>query len=136
MGRFVKNFEVTQNAANSISVPQGATTERPENPEPGAIRFNNTLNQLEFFNGTSFVGVAGGTNGKASITADTFTMDGSTAAFTMTQSPTADQNVLVFMEGVHQPPSTYSTSGTTITLTVTPADNGKIVTVFHGFDTV
>ena len=134
MGRYVKNPVLSGEA--SVQVPVGTTANRPTTPKKGMIRFNETLNQLEFHNGTEFRNLQGGTAGVAGITADTFTMDGSTTQFTMSLTPTADQSVLVFMEGVHQSPTTYSTSGTTITLTVTPADNGKKVTVFHGFDTV
>lgn len=137
MGRFVKNFQVTQNSATSIAIPQGATDEQPENPEAGALRFNNTVNRLEFFNGTNFVQISGATDGTHTITRDSFTMDGSTTAYgPLSFEPTADQNVLVFIEGVFQKDDTYSISGTTITLSATlESDATKTLSVIHGFDT-
>lgn len=137
MGRFVKNFEATQNAADSIAIPSGATNEQPANPEAGALRFNNTVNRLEFFNGTTFVQVSGASGGAHTITRDEFTLDGSTLVYPgLSFEPTADQNVMVFIEGVFQNDTTYSISGTTITLSSTlPADQGKKLHVLHGFDT-
>jgi hypothetical protein len=75
--------------------------------------------------------------GKHTITRDSFTLDGSTTAYgALSFEPSADQNVLVFIEGVFQNDSQYNISGTTITLTsILEADNGKTLTVLHGFDT-
>lgn len=137
MGRFIKNFEVTQNAADIIVIPSGATDERPASPEAGALRFNNTLNRLEFYNGTTFVQVSGASGGAHTITRDEYTLDGSTRAYPgLSFTPSADQNVMVFIEGVFQNDSQYSISGTTITLSSTlPGDAGKKLHVLHGFDT-
>ena len=101
------------------------------------MRYNTTLNSFEFYNGTNWVQVTGAVGGKHTITKDSFTLDGSTLAYTpLSFEPSADQNVLVFIDGIFQNDSQYNISGTTITLTsILEADNGKTLTVLHGFDT-
>lgn len=137
MGRLVKNLSL-DGVANSLLIPQGETATQPTSPLAGMIRYNTTLNMLEFYNGSAFVQLAGGNGGKSTITRDSFTLDGSTVAFSpLSFEPTADQNVLVFIEGVFQKDDTYSISGTTITLSSTlPSDAGKTLSVVHGFDTI
>ena len=73
---------------------------------------------------------------EATITVDTATLDGSTTSYPMSITPEHERNVLVFIEGVFQKHSTYSVSGSTITVSVTGADAGKVLTMLHGFDIV
>lgn len=136
MGRFVKNFSIAD-GHTSIAIPSGPTASQPADATDGSLRYNTTLNSFEFYNGTSWVQVTGAVGGKHTITRDSFTLDGSTLAYgTLSFEPSADQNVLVFIEGVFQNDSQYNISGTTITLTsILEADNGKTLTVLHGFDT-
>ena len=136
MGRFVKNFSLAD-GHETLGIPSGPTSGQPTDATPGAMRYNTTLNLFEFYNGTNFVQVTGAVGGKHTITRDSFTLDGSTLAYgALSFEPSADQNVLVFIEGVFQNDSQYNISGTTITLTsILEADNGKTLTVLHGFDT-
>jgi len=136
MGRFIKNFSLAD-GHETLGIPSGPTSGQPTDATPGALRYNTTLNLFEFYNGTNFVQVTGAVGGKHTITRDSFTLDGSTLAYgTLSFEPSADQNVLVFIEGVFQNDSQYNISGTTITLTsILEADNGKTLTVLHGFDT-
>ena len=136
MGRFVKNFSLAD-GHETLGIPSGPTSGQPTDATPGALRYNTTLNLFEFYNGTNFVQVTGAVGGKHTITRDSFTLDGSTLAYSaLSFEPSADQNVLVFIEGVFQNDSQYNISGTTITLTsILEADNGKTLTVLHGFDT-
>ena len=136
MGRFVKNFSLAD-GHETLGIPSGPTSGQPTDATPGGLRYNTTLNLFEFYNGTNFVQVTGAVGGKHTITRDSFTLDGSTLAYgTLSFEPSADQNVLVFIEGVFQNDSQYNISGTTITLTsILEADNGKTLTVLHGFDT-
>jgi len=136
MGRFVKNFSLAD-GHETLGIPSGPTSGQPTDATPGALRYNTTLNLFEFYNGTNFVQVTGAVGGKHTITRDSFTLDGSTTAYgALSFEPSADQNVLVFIEGVFQNDSQYNISGTTITLTsILEADNGKTLTVLHGFDT-
>jgi hypothetical protein len=136
MGRFVKNFSIAD-GHTSIGLPSGPTTSQPADAPDGSLRYNTTLNSFEFYNGTNWVQVTGAVGGKHTVTRDSFTLDGSTLAYgALSFEPSADQNVLVFIEGVFQNDSQYNISGTTITLTsILEADNGKTLTVLHGFDT-
>lgn len=143
MGRFVKNLQAVGGGsakgtgADSIQLPAGATDTQPAEPVAGQIRFNTDNSNLEFFNGSTFVQINGGTGGAHTITRDAFTLDGSTLVYgPLSFTPAANQNVMVFIEGVFQDDSTYSISGTDITLSsILPGDNGKTLTVLHGFDT-
>jgi hypothetical protein len=137
MGRFVKNPQI-DSTANTLVIPKGTTADQPGSPLIGMIRYNTSLNMLEFYNGSAFVQLAGGSGGKATITRDSFTLDGSTTVYPgLSFEPTQDQNVLVFIEGVFQKDDTYSISGTAITLSSTiPSDEGKTLSVVHGFDSV
>ena len=136
MGRFVKNFSIAD-GHTSIAIPSGPTASQPADATDGSLRYNTTLNSFEFYNGTSWVQVTGAVGGKHTITRDSFTLDGSTLAYTpLSYEPSADQNVLVYIDGIFQNDSQYNISGTTITLTsILEADNGKTLTVLHGFDT-
>jgi len=136
MGRFVKNFSIAD-GHTSITLPSGPTTSQPADATDGSMRYNTTLNSFEFYNGTNWVQVTGAVGGKHTITRDSFTLDGSTLAYSpLSFEPSADQNVMVFIEGVFQNDSQYNISGTTISLTsILEADNGKTLTVLHGFDT-
>ena len=135
MGRFVKN-PVASGSSVSSHLVTGTTSSRPASASAGELRFNTTLNMLEFYNGGAWVQLRGGTNGKATITVDTATLDGSTTNYSMSITPEHERNVLVFIEGVFQKHSTYSVSGSTITVSVTGADAGKVLTMLHGFDIV
>jgi hypothetical protein len=143
MGRFVKqqtslaNGSAKGTTADSIQLPTGTTAQQPTTPTAGQFRYNTENNNLEFYNGSSFVQINGGTSGAHTITRDSFTLDGSTLIYgPLSFAPAADQNVMVFIEGVFQDDSTYSISGTDITLSSTqPSDDNKTLTVLHGFDT-
>ena len=136
MGRFVKNFSLAD-GHETLGIPSGPTSGQPTDATPGALRYNTTLNSFEFYNGTNFVQVTGAVGGKHTITSDPFTLDGSTLAYSpMSFEVSNPQNILVFIDGIYQNSTQYSVSGTTITLTsILEADNGKTLTVLHGFDT-
>jgi hypothetical protein len=112
------------------------------------IRFNTTLNKLEYYNGTSWLALSGGVGGAATITVDTFTIsdeDGTgnprDSYSPLSLTPVADQNVLVFLGGVYQPTSAYnintdSTAPYIKMLALVPGDIGSSLVVIHGFDSV
>jgi len=136
MGRFVKNFSIAD-GHTSLSIPSGPTTSQPADAPDGSLRYNTTLNSFEFYNGSDWVQVTGAVGGKHTISTFTDTLDGSTLAYgPMGFEPTYDQNVLVFIDGIYQNPTQYTTAGETITLSsILEADNGKTLTVLSGFDT-
>ena len=140
MGRHVKYREL-DGAANSVLLPKGTTVQRPSSPQAGQLRYNTTLNMLEFYNGSNFVNLAGGDEGKSTITVDSITIDGLTPTYAYVLpsgiQPTSEESVLVFIGGVHQSPTSYTIVGSTITLSlVLGSDDGETMTVLHGFDTV
>ncbi len=66
-----------------------------------------------------------------SFTTDVFAGNGSTTAFTLTETPPNANSVLVFVDGILQKASTnYSISGTTLTFTSAP-DNGAEIEAKH-----
>ena len=140
MGRSVKNISLN-GSNNSVMLPKGTTAQQPTAPVAGMMRYNTTLNNLEYYNGTTFLQVGGGVGGIADVTADSITIDGNTPTLTYALPsgliPTDEKNVLVFLEGVYQKPSTYTIAGNNITLAaVLAGDHNKTMTVLHGFDSV
>ena len=137
MGRSLKNTSLN-GSRNSVALPKGTTASQPTTPAAGMLRFNTSLNMLEFYNGAAWKQINGGTGGASTITRDSFTLDGSTLIYgPLSFSPTADQNVLVFIAGVFQNDSQYNISVTNISLTsILEGDAGKTLTVIHGFDSL
>ena len=70
----------------------------------------------------------------SSLNQNNFTGNGSTTAFTLSQTIDDEVKTFVFIQGVYQEKSTYSISGTTITFT-TPPQNGYTVEVM-AFSTI
>jgi len=69
--------------------------------------------------------------GTADISVDTFTPNGSTAVFTLSENPDVEENIQVYIDGVYQEQSTYSVSGNILTLDANPA-SGTTVEVSIG----
>jgi hypothetical protein len=63
------------------------------------------------------------------ITLDKFDGNNSTTAFPMSQSIDNENNLQVYINGVYQSKDTYSTSGSTLTLTTAPATGAKVEVV-------
>ena len=67
------------------------------------------------------------------MTKDIFTGDGSTTTFTMALTPTDENNIVVYVDGVMQEPDrNYSISNTTIDFG-DAAHVGARIVVMHGF---
>jgi hypothetical protein len=108
---------------NSILMPVGNTAQRPGTPVTGMMRFNTTLDVLEFYDSNSWTPAS---SEFTVITADEFNGDGSTLAFTLSSDSTTAGTV-VSINGVVQIPTTaYSVSGTTLTFTEAPEVNDVI----------
>jgi len=131
IGRLLKN-DTIETASSAITVPTGTTGERPTTPENGQIRYNTSDNVLEMYVNGAWKTIA--RVGLVSMVKDTFTGDGSTLAYTASQSIANDQDVMVHVGNVHQNPGVaYTVSGTTITFTSPPPDTHTII-VQHGFN--
>jgi len=109
-----------------VGIPKGTTAQRPGSPSAGMFRYNTTTGEFEGY--TTEWGAIGG--GGATIYVDTSTGDGSTVAFTASQSIDIENNTQIYIDGVYQSKSNYSTSGTTVTFTTAPP-NGSAVEMIH-----
>jgi len=69
--------------------------------------------------------------GTPSIEIDTFNGDGSDTTFTLTTEPANKNNLQIYIDGVYQSKSNYSTSGTTLTFTTAPASGTNNIEVTH-----
>ena len=64
------------------------------------------------------------------FTRDAYTGDGSEDEFTLSASPSSENDLLVFIEGVFQTQSAYSLSGNTLTFSTPPANTREIIVYF------
>ena len=128
------------NTTTGLVVPTGTTGERPSAQE-GIIRFNTTTGKYEVsLDGSTYTALR--TEAAASsITKDVFTGDGSSTQFTMTVTPTNAKNIIVYVDGVMQEPTTNYTIATNV-LAFTGGDDGSSIeaphdgariVVMHGF---
>ncbi len=112
---------------DALLVPVGTTAQRPSGAA-GQFRYNSTLGRFEGHNGTEFAEIGGG-GGTNTFTRNSFSGDGSTTAFTLSQSIDDENDLIVFNGGVFQNQAAYSVSGTTLTFGTAPA-NGNTVIVY------
>jgi hypothetical protein len=66
----------------------------------------------------------------STFSVDTFTGDDTTTAFTLSQAPSSEDNLIVFIEGAYQNPSDFVLSGTTLTFDEAPLVDRNII-VYH-----
>jgi hypothetical protein len=111
---------VAIDASTGLIVPVGTTSERPTG-QVGMMRFNSTTSLMEVYNGSSWVNVGGGT-----VTFNEFDGDGSTVAFSLSQSATSNSTIVSINGTVQEVTNAYSVSGTTLTFTNAPASGDKI----------
>ena len=117
-------------ATDAVHMPVGTTAQRPTGAA-GYFRYNSSLEQFEGY--TSEWGSIGGGGGTNTFTADSFTGNGSTTAYALSQVTSSEDNLLVFIEGVFQQQDAYSiaTSGGTTTLTFSAAPaNGNDILIY------
>ena len=150
MGRFAKNPLIGDNAFG-ITIPNVTTAQRPSGSN-GQIIFNTTTSTYQVYNGAAWYNVSEASLEKT-LTIDKFQGDGSTVVFgngagldlatfdgpgaSLSVTPTSASDMLVYIGGVYQIPTTnYTLSGNQITFGSPPpandgATNGHIVTVIH-----
>ena len=110
-------------STDSMMVPVGTTAQRPGSAATGMLRFNTSTDQLEFYDSDSWT-TAG--SDFTVIASETFDGDGSTVAFTLSDSQTT-ASCIVSINGVVQLPTTaYGVSTTTLTFTEAPLSGDKI----------
>ena len=64
--------------------------------------------------------------GTGNTTIDTFSGNGSTTAFTLSEDPENENNTSVFIDGIYQSKSNYAVSGTTLTFSTAPPSGTSI----------
>mgnify|MGYP001350725915 FL=1 len=128
------------NTTTGMVVPVGTTAQRPTGQE-GIIRFNTTTGKYEVcLDGSTYTALRT-ESAASSITKDVFTGDGSTTSFTMTSTPTAVNNIIVYVDGVMQEPTQNYTIATNVLSFTGGADGSSIeaphsgarVVIMHGF---
>ena len=129
MGNFLKNRKLLS-GSTGVVLPTGSTAQRPDDPVYGLIRYNTDSGLIEYFNGTIFISLS--TGGGITYTVDSFTGDGSTTVFTMTEQESDAQYITVFVGSIYQQPTiTYTVDGGyDITFTSAPPD-GVPINVIH-----
>ena len=119
---------LTLSGTGSVKVPAGTTAQRSGSPAAGMFRYNSSLEQFEGY--TDAWGAIGG-GGTNTFTTDSFTGNGSTTAYALSQTVSSEDNLLVFIEGVFQQQDAYSiatSSGTTtLTFSAAPANSNAIL---------
>ena len=128
-GFFVKNRRL-QSGSSGVVLPSGSTSQRPDYPTFGLIRYNTDSGLVEYFDGTVFQSLSVG--GGSTYTVDSFTGTGSQTVFTMSQQESNTQYITVFVGSIYQQPTTTYTvdGGYDITFTSAPPD-GVPINVIH-----
>jgi hypothetical protein len=128
-GFFVKNRRL-QSGSSGVVLPSGSTSQRPDYPVFGLIRYNTDSGFIEYFDGTIFQSLS--TGGGITYTVDSFTGDGSTTVFTMSEQESNAEYITVFVGSIYQQPTTTYTvnGGYDITFTSAPP-NGVPINVIH-----
>jgi len=119
-------------ADTGVVLPTGTTAQRPT-AEEGVIRFNTTTGKYEVSqDGSTYTNLRTDADA-ANVTKDIFAGDGSTQQFTMSITPTDENTIVVYVDGVMQEPDqNYTISGTTIDFGEA-AHAGARISVLHGF---
>jgi hypothetical protein len=129
MGFYVKNRQL-QSGSSGVVLPAGGSAQRPAAPFFGMIRYNTDIAAVEFFNGSIFQPLSAA--GSISYTVDSFTGDGSTTVFTMSEAESQETQIIVFVGSIYQDPTSAYTvdGGFDITFTSAPPD-GEPISVIH-----
>lgn len=111
------------NGSTAVTISAGTTAQRPTGVA-GMFRYNTTDAQFEGYS-TEWGEIGGGA---ADLLLNTFTGDGSDVTFTLSGAA-AENNTLVYVDGVYQNKSTYAVSTATpavVTFSEAPANGAAI----------
>jgi hypothetical protein len=113
------NGLVIIDTTTGLTVPAGNTDQRPTGIGSGTVRFNTLVQNLEIYNGTSWV-QAGSSGNAFTITNQTITPDGSSSDYVLNQDATSP-SILLTINGVNQTPDIdYSVAGNLLTMSTAP----------------
>lgn len=110
------------NASSSLGLPVGTTAERPTGTV-GDFRFNTDTENIEYYNGSAWEILSPITN--ISLI-DTFSGDGSTTIFSLSESTTTTSTIITLNGVVQSAGNAYSISGNTLTFTEAPKTGDDI----------
>jgi len=132
MGRFIKN-KGTGTRPYGVVIPTTDEELRLTETHTGMMRYSESLESMEFFNGTDWVTIV--TPGDVQLAIDTFEGDGVETIFTMSETPTSINQIFVFVGGVHQSPAlgvnqSYVISIDTLTF-LTPPPPLALISIIH-----
>ena len=115
----ILKFSAAPAASETIYVSHRGIGTFTRKPPAGSVGANELASDLKTF------------------TTDTFTGNGSTAAYTLSEEPANSNGIMVFVDGILQKASTnYSLSGTTLTFTANVANNAEIEVKHLGIKSV
>jgi hypothetical protein len=102
-------------SVSAFEIPTGSTSQRPPSPERGYLRYNTTVDTIEWYNGNTW------TPAQNVISSEVITTDGVNSVFALTQNATTG-GILVNINGTIQQAlsGAYSVSGNQITFAETP----------------
>ena len=131
MGYFVKNRRL-QSGSSGVVLPSGSTSQRPDYPTFGLIRYNTDSGYVEYFNGSIFQNLS--TGGSIAYNVDNFTGDGTTTTFVMSVKVNDPTQIIVFVGSVYQIATTNYTVGGPVNYNITftsAPPNGLPINVIH-----
>ncbi len=108
------NAVVTINATSALQLPAGTTGQQPAPVYGGAIRWNNSTNNLEVYNGTGWQTLLG------QISSQSIVPDGSSTVYTLDSSTTAEGIIVSINGTLQQPGVAYTVAGNQITFAEIP----------------
>ena len=117
----------------AVRVPNSSSAFGPDGPVDGLIRYNYSLNKMQYFSIDRWVNFAG--EGRVVIQKDSFMGDGTTREFgpmLLSYNLGEELYVLVFVGNVFQNPGVaYEMAGDMIRFTAPPND-GQPIVIIHG----
>ena len=137
MARYFKNPDLAKNGGTQARLPIVPSSGYGDTPDNGIIRFNKSNNRIEFYYNGAWNQVA--KIGTVQLVTDTFTGDGTTVNFIMSQIESDANAIAVFIGGVYQQPTiNYTLNGTTqISFTSAPPAPGvnpNTIIVIHNIN--
>lgn len=107
------NAVVVINGTSALQLPSGTTGQQPA-AYAGAIRWNNSTNSIEVYNGSTWISLL------SQINNQTISPDGTNISYTLDYASTSE-GIIVSINGTLQAPGTaYTVAGTTITFAEIP----------------
>jgi hypothetical protein len=114
-------------STDAMIVPVGSTAFRPSNTGnvdlTGMLRFNTTVNNLEWYNGSEWAVPGASTT---VITSEQLFGNGVATAFTVNNASTTNSTIISINGVVQAPTTAYGIVGTTLTFTEAPAEGDLI----------